>query len=564
MQKIKKSPYVAILTFYLLTPIGKMKPKLFFAALIASLGGLLFGFETAVISGAEQTLSDIYRSTWWGLNASWWHGFLVTSSLLGTIIGAMTAGKPADKYGRRKCLFTVGILFLASSLGCAYAWDYWSFSIFRFIGGVAVGGASVIAPMYTSELAPAKVRGRLVALVQFNIVFGILLAYLSNYAISLFGLDPLNVEWRWMFGVMAIPSVLFFALLFLIPRSPRWLVANGKRDEAKDVMISFSNDTPEEVEQELKDIEESLDLSHHSVKERFFQKAYMKPILLVIAIAAFNQLSGINAVIYYSKRIFEMTGTSGENAMLSSIVLGLTNLVFTMAALLVIDKFGRKKLMLAGSVGYIISLGVITWAFFAYGDQFTTISKGLDVKESQAAIGKLCELDKEEYAKIKSEGYPLVPPKAKDGVEIAKVRDRLADEVKKLGAAELAYEKALAVTDGEVKAEDIAGGSNAVLYCLLLFIASHAFGQGAVIWVFISEIFPNRLRARGQALGSSTHWVMAAAISMVFPYVAGLGGQFAFALFTVCMVGQLVWVLVAMPETKGIPLEEIQKKLGIE
>jgi sugar porter (SP) family MFS transporter len=374
-------------------------------------------------------------------------------------------------------LIALAVFYFISAIGSALAWDWVSFLFFRFIGGLAVGGASVVSPMYIAEISPAKYRGRLVAVTQFNIVLGILLAFFSNYLIAQLNLG--SVEWRWMFAVEAFPAAAFFFLLFLNPLSPRWLVAKNRIEEAKIVLDRCGSDTGD-VDAEIKEIQLSLDIEHHSLQEPFFCKKYLKPILLAVLIAMFNQLSGINALMYYAPHIFKMAGAAAESAMLQTVAVGGTNLIFTMAALAVIDFFGRRKLMLVGSIGYILSLGTTAWAFYSYGTEFTD------------------------------------------------------------------------------------SGSMIVLISLLVFIASHAFGQGAVIWVFISEIFPNRVRARGQALGSFTHWFMAAAISWTFPMIAELSGGHTFAFYMVCMIGQLLWVILVMPETKGISLEKIQKKLGIE
>jgi SP family xylose:H+ symportor-like MFS transporter len=339
------------------------------------------------------------------------------------------------------------------------------------LGGLAVGGASVVSPMYIAEISPARLRGRLVAITQFNIVLGILLAYLSNYLIGKLNLGA--SEWRSMFGVMAAPSAIFFFSLFVTPQSPRWLIALGRVEEARTVLERCGAD-PARLDEEMREIQASLDIQHHTLEEPFFCRKYIKPILLAVAIAAFNQLSGINALIYYTPDIFKMAGAATDSALFQSVIIGFTNLVFTMAALSVIDHFGRRKLMLAGSIGYILSLSAAAYAF--YTNQ----------------------------------------------------------------------------------------GGSLLLVSLLVFIASHAFGQGAVIWVFISEIFPNRVRARGQALGSFTHWIMAAAISWTFPMIASKSGGHTFAFYALCMVGQLLWVLWVMPETKGVSLEQIQKRLGIE
>lgn len=463
------------------------------SAVAAALGGLLFGFDTAVISGAEKTLEQLYHQQYLktaqlfgrpelsaevreeGLpilqKTAFWHGTVVASALIGTVIGSVLFGKPADRYGRRAILKVLGLLYFVSAVGSALAWGMISFSFFRFIGGLAVGGASVISPMYIAEISPARLRGRLVAITQFNIVLGILLAYLSNWLISL--LDLGAWEWRWMFGVEAFPAAAFYVLLFGTPRSPRWLVAQGRLEEARDVLGQVGTDSGD-VEEELRAIQRSLTEDAASLKEPFFQRKYLKPILLAVLIALFNQLSGINALIYYTRRIFEMAGAEGTSALAQSVMIGLTNLVFTMAALAVIDHFGRRKLMLVGSIGYILSLSIVAWAFYS------------------------------------------------------------------------------------------GSGGWLVLAGFILFIAAHAFGQGAVIWVFISEIFPNALRARGQALGSFTHWIMAALISQTFPMFAEQLGWRIFAIYGLCMVGQLVWVLTAMPETKGVPLEQIQKQLAAE
>jgi SP family xylose:H+ symportor-like MFS transporter len=443
----------------------KLSGTLIRSTIVAALGGLLFGFDTAVISGTIDWLRTEFALSNFLL------GFTVASALIGTILGSILVGKPADSRGRRGVLFALAVLFFVSSLGCAFAVGWWMFLIFRFIGGVAVGGASVVSPLYIAEISPARYRGRLVAITQFNIVLGILLAYLSNYIIGSLNLGA--DECRWMFGVMAIPSAIFFLLLFGTPQSPRWLMAKGREDEARKVLQACGADTGN-VEEEIRDIRASLDIEHHKMEEPFFQAKYRKPIMLAVAIAAFNQLSGINALIYYTSHIFKMAGYGTTDALLQSVLIGFTNLVFTIAAMAVIDHFGRRNLMIVGSIGYITSLSAAAYSFYT-------------------------------------------------------------------GA-----------------------GGIMLLGSLIVFIASHAFGQGAVIWVFIGEVFPNRVRARGQALGSFVHWVMAALISWTFPIIAAQSGGHTFAFYAICCVGQLLWVLLIMPETKGISLEKIQQKLGIE
>ncbi len=444
---------------------------LIYSTIVAALGGLLFGFDTAVISGTTEWLQKVFQLS------SFYLGLTVASALFGTIIGAITIGKPADIFGRKKTLYVIALLYLVSALGSAMAWDWYSFLFFRFIGGLAVGGASVASPMYIAEISPAKYRGRLVAITQFNIVFGVLLAFFSNYVITEMHLGP--VEWRLMFGVEAIPAALFFILLFRNPYSPRWLVAKNRIEEARAVLEDFGTDNGS-VDQEIEEIKASLRHEQEGEKEKLLSRKYIKPIMLAVLIAMFNQLSGINAIMYYLPHIFKMAGAGAESAMLQTVLVGGINLVMTMLALSVIDNFGRRKLMLVGSVGYIMSLSTIAWLFFSYGNEFTDT------------------------------------------------------------------------------------GSWVMLISLLVFVASHAVGQGAVIWVFLSEIFPNKVRAKGQALGTFTHWFMAAAISWTFPMIAEISGGYTFAFYAVCMVAQLFWVIYVMPETKGVSLEQIQKKLGIK
>jgi MFS transporter, SP family, xylose:H+ symportor len=451
-------------------PPASLTAPLIGSAIVAALGGLLFGFDTAVISGATDALKDVFRLDSFTL------GFTVASALIGTILGSVLAGRPADTWGRKRALLALAVLYLGSSLGSALAWDWASFLAFRLLGGLAVGGASVVSPLYIAEISPARYRGRLVAVMQFNVVLGILIAFLSNYVIAGMGLGP--AEWRWMLGIQAVPSALFFALLLPTPESPRWLIAEGRSSEARGVLARLGVDAAG-LDREVAEIRESLDLAHPEGGDALFRRAYRRPIFLAVAIAMFNQLSGINALMYYAPAIFKAAGAGEGSALLQAVAVGGTNLLFTLLAMTVIDQFGRRKLILIGSVGYLISLGAVAWAFYTYGTEFTP------------------------------------------------------------------------------------AGSLVVLAGLLLFIASHAFGQGAVIWVFISEIFPNRVRARGQALGSFTHWVMAALVSWTFPMIAERSSGHAFAFYAAMMLLQLLWALSLMPETKGVPLEEIQKELGI-
>jgi sugar porter (SP) family MFS transporter len=404
-------------------------------------------------------------------------GWTVTTALLGTILGALVAGKPADRYGRKAVLYVIGVLYVVGALGSALTDSHLLFMIFRFLGGIGVGAASVCAPIYTAEIAPARVRGRLVGLVQFNIVLGILLAYLSNFIIKVS--LPEETAWRWMFGVMAVPAVIFLVLLLTVPETPRWLMANRQQEKGHIITRRLSTDEAE-ARAQIDEIEASLHAAANAPDVPFFTKEHRKVILLAFFIAMFNQMSGINAILYYAPEVMKQAGAADNAAFLMSVGVGLMNLVATMAALTVIDRIGRKKLMIVGSLGYIVSLGFLSGVMFWFEPNFTTTSATL------------------------------------------------------------------------------------VLLGLMGFIASHAFGQGAVIWVFISEIFPNRIRGRGQSLGSLTHWVFAALTSFAFPpVIAALGGGVAFAIFAVAMVVQLFWVLKVMPETKGVPLEEMEQRLGL-
>ncbi len=434
------------------------KNKLLLWSLTVALSGFLFGLDVAVISGAEQKIQQL-----WHLSDAM-HGFAIASALYGTVVGAIFGGMIADKLGRKRTLFWIGLFFLVSSLGSALSQDIFIFIIFRIMGGFCIGASSVASPLYISEIAPAKKRGLLVALFQFNIVFGILTAYVSNY----FFQTGAENDWRWMLGVVAIPSLIFTMLTLFISESPRWLVLH-KNDpiKAKEVLNDID---PEVAEQTLEAIIQSKHTTGKKAATPLFSKQYRWPVLLAFLLAFFNQASGINAIIYYAPRVFEMSGLGKSAALLSSTGIGLVNLVFTMIGLSLIDRFGRKLLMYIGSIGYIISLSLIAYAFFT--DQFT-------------------------------------------GMTIF----------------------------------------------VFLFIASHAVGQGAVIWVFISEIFPNEVRANGQAFGSFTHWIFAALIANIFPIVAGFGGGPIFLFFAVMMVLQLLYVRFMMPETKGVSLEDMETRV---
>lgn len=440
-----------------------MNKKLLLWSIVVALGGFLFGFDVAVISGAEQDIKRV-----WELSDVL-HGIAIGVALYGTVVGALLGGIPATKWGRKKTLLWIGILYLLSALGSAIASGVYIFMAFRLLGGFAIGASSVVAPMYISEIAPAKNRGKLVATFQFNIVFGILIAYLSNYLLE--GVGG-NNSWRLMLGVVAIPALIYSILVFFVPESPRWLIVHrGDYDTARKI-LGVSD--PAGVDEAIEALHKSIGEEKHKEKlSAFFKRKYNFPIFLAVMIAFFNQMSGINAVIYFAPRVFELAGISKQGAFLQSVGVGLVNLVFTMLGLYLIDRLGRKILMLIGSIGYIISLVSVSAAFY-----------------------------------LNHVGGMIVP------------------------------------------------------LLLFLFIASHAIGQGAVIWVLISEVFPNSVRAYGQSLGASTHWIMAAIITTLFPILAvKIGPAPIFAFFAFMMVLQLLWVIFIMPETKGKSLEELEAKL---
>src|SRR5680860_18912 len=434
-----------------------MNSKILRISLIAALAGFLFGFDTVVISGAEKKLQLLWDSS------DAFHGTVVIGmALWGTVVGAIFGGIPTDKIGRRNTLIWIGVLYSVSAIGSAFANDPITFAAARFIGGLGVGASTVAAPAYISEIAPAKDRGRLVGFYQFMLVFGILMAFVSNALLSNVGEN----DWRWMVGVEAFPAIIYTLFVVSVPKSPRWLLTKNRTEEARTVLATIN---PELTVEKLKaDMNEGM--NEHSASENIFMKKYRFPLMLAFFIAFFNQFSGINAFLYYAPRIFEAAGLGESTALLSSIGIGITNIIFTFAGIFLIDKLGRRQLMYIGSVGYIISLSLVAAAFILGW-------KGM-----------------------------------------------------------------------------------AVPIFLFLFIASHAIGQGAVIWVFISEVFPNHLRGSGQAFGSSTHWVLAAIIPSSVPFLfTAIGPGPVFAFFAFMMVLQLLFVRFLMPETKGVSLEELSK-----
>ena len=434
--------------------------KIFAWSISAALAGFLFGFDTVVISGADKQLQEL-----WGTSDAFHGSIVMAMALWGTVVGAIFGGIPTNKFGRKNTLLVIGILYLVSALGSAFANDPITFAIFRFLGGLGVGASTIAAPTYVSEIAPPKDRGRLVSLYQFNIVLGILIAYLSNYLLRDTGAQP----WRWMVGVEAIPAFIYIIFVVFIPKSPRWLISKSRTEEAAKIL----EDINPEADLEKRMLEIKKQSENQITGENIFMKKYRFPLILAFLVAFFNQLSGINAFLYYAPRIFESAGLEANTALLSSIGIGVVNLLFTLLGVFLIDRVGRKKLMFVGSIGYIISLSLVAEAFF------------------------------------------------------------------------------------------LNWGGLWVPIFLFLFIAAHAIGQGAVIWVFISEIFPNHLRASGQAFGSSTHWVLAAIVPSLVPVLfTTIGPGYVFAFFAFMMLLQLIFVIFMMPETKGKTLEELGEELS--
>jgi len=442
----------------------KINSTLLGATLVAALGGLLFGFDTIVISGCQAQLKALFQLD------SFQQGFMTASAIIGTVMGALIAGRPGDRYGRRDSLKVAGLLYFVCALGCSMAWGFWPLITFRVIGGIAVGASSVLGPLYLAEISPAQWRGRLVAFFQFNIVLGVLLAFVSNFGLGTLGFG--EAEWRWKLGVQALPAAAFFVLLFFIPRSPRWLMMKGAEAEASSVLASLGTLN---VPAQIAAIRESLHQEMRGQAEPLFCRAHAKPIFLAITVAMFNQLDGINALMYYLNPIFSMAGYTKVSGDMQSVVVGVANLLATMAGMAIIDRGGRKPLLIWGAIGTGVTLAGIAWIF--------------------------------------------------NGTE----------------------------------------NHGMLLWLLVGYIICHAFGQGAVIWVYISEVFPNAVRAKGQTLGSSTHWFMAMIISWTFPVFARNAGQphagAPFMFFAVMMIVQVAVVWWIFPETKRIALEDMEKRI---
>jgi sugar porter (SP) family MFS transporter len=431
-------------------------------SLIVALGGFLFGFDTAVISGVEKHIQELFHLS------SFMHGFTIASALIGTVTGALFSGRPADRFGRKPILFVIASLYVLSAAGSAMANNVTTFILFRFLGGIGIGASSVVAPMYIAEISPAGIRGRMTALFQFNVIFGILMAYVSNFLLREAGSEP----WRWMLGVAGIPAFIFFTLLFIIPESPRFLIKIGQIAKAATILEKIEVSS---IDKEIEEIKSSVTQSSDQ-KHILFSRLYIKPISIAFLVAMFNQFSGINAILYYAPRIFELSGLTNSDSLFQSILIGVTNGIFTIIGIILIDRVGRKKLLMTGSLGMSVCLGLVARTF--YTQDFS--------------------------------GYGLL------------------------------------------------------LY-LLIYIMFFAFSTGAVIWVLIAEIFPNRVRGKGQSFGSFTHWLFAALITFLFPVIEKIsqfGVGHAFMFFAIMMIVQVFIVWKYFPETKGRTLEELGENLS--
>lgn len=522
------------------------------SAVIASLGGLLFGFDTVVISGAEQKFQAL-----WDLSDTL-HGWAMSSALWGTVFGALVGNIPTDKFGRKGTLVGIGVLYFASAVWSALASDPYSFMIARFIGGIGVGVSTVAAPLYISEISPAKSRGLLAGLFQFNIVFGILLAFLSNSALE----GTSENDWRWMLGMEAFPAIFYTLFTLAIPESPRWLIGmKGRRDEGEAVLAKINPElTADEVAATAQRIQEAASAEEQATGNSTFSSRLKTPILLAILVAFFNQLSGINAILYFAPRILGMAGL--DDPRMGQIGIGLVNLVFTMLGLWLIDRAGRRSLLILGSLGYIASLVMVSATFFTNESALNVAGQALAL---QGAEQRLQAADEAGQTGAVYESIKANAAAARQAF-VASVSDENYGGQSYEFGAEATHEEVLAAASSaaDEAAKAIGGGSMIVLLGIFAFIASHAVGQGAVIWVLISEVFPNEHRAIGNSIGCGTHWVFAALITLFFPVAVGsVAPGYIFAFFAGMMVLQLLWVLAMVPETKGVPLEEIQKKLGV-
>lgn len=573
--------------------------RMFLWAISSALAGFLFGFDTVVISGAEAKIQTL-----WSLSGSE-HGFAISSALWGTVLGALIGSIPTNKFGRKKTLIFNGVLFFVSAIGSAIAWEVWSFSFFRFIGGVGIGISTIAAPLFISEISPADKRGRLTALFQFNIVFGILVAYLSNFIIG--AVSPEEIAWRVMLGVEAVPAIIYTFMCFTLPESPRYLITIKGDIEGGRRIFRLINPNLSDgyISVLIKEVQKSALAEASQAKfTDIFTKRLAYPMLFAFLIAAFNQLSGINIILYFAPRLLGLAGM--EDPLSAAIALGFTNLIFTYVGLKFIDTLGRRTLLILGCCGYIISLGVCTFAFVHFTD-LKVVSASIDMLNSAANLERTTDpnvfmtdedraLKRDEFAVAKEKfimtlnEHPDILAAANGNVsdsnatgnsaaldvanntvvpaETANSADQAAAATPAPMAASLVNASAqelsvLASAVKQVASERLGMTSSLLLACMILFIAAHALGSGTIIWVFISEIFPANFRAAGQSLGSFTHWIFAAILTLIFPiFIAKFDVSVMFGFFLVMMIAQLLWAVFVMPETKGKTLEELAQGLN--
>jgi len=526
--------------------------RIFLWSLSSALAGFLFGFDTVVISGAEKTIQEL-----WDLDGTR-HGWAMSAALWGTVLGSLFGGWPADRFGRKGTLLWIGILYFVSALWSGLSQDLWGFISARFVGGLGVGISTVVGPMYISEIAPAAKRGRLAGMFQFNIVFGILVAFLSNWIL---GRSMGELAWRWMLAVEAIPAVVYTVMCFGIPESPRWLITKKRdRERGKAVLgMARPDATPEQLEALAVEIET------HSGKEPASRGIPFRrlriPLLLAFLVAFFNQLSGINVILYFAPRLLGLAGI--DNPLQASIWLGVVNLAFTFVGLWLIDRLGRRTLLFIGSIGYILSLGICAWAFLSFPG-FKVVSAAIDYQGAAEKVEKLERAERTVTGAEKQSAAAALEDSRKALVAASAAAKYEGEAIGIPEGASTTEAKTVAGRAKEEASRGLGGLSTLVLVCLLGFIAAHAVGQGAVIWVFISEIFPNAFRALGQSFGCATHWVFAALLAQWFPVAIGhFDAGYIFAFFAFMMVLQLLWVLGMVPETKGVTLEEMEERLGV-
>lgn len=529
------------------SPSPIQKSSLLLWAITSALAGFIFGFDLIVISGAEKTIQDL-----WGLSDTQ-HGWVISAAIWGTVFGSLIGTFIVERLGRKRSLQMIGVMYFISALGSAFAADPTIFTVSRVLGGIGIGISTIAAPLFISEISPAARRGRLTGMFQFNIVLGLLIATLSNALIAIWITD--GTAWRWMLGIEAIPALVYIIMCFGLPESPRWLIGRGRLEEGRTVLArinpEFSN---AELDSLVTEIATASSTDAEQKKAGFSLAGLRLPLMIAFFVAFFNQLSGINAILGYAPRIFGMTGIDTEASLFNSCLVTLVNLVFTLIGLRLIDKLGRRTLLYIGSFGYITSLGICAWAFSTYATPFGNAAAALDLQGATSYSQQVIDGDLTDPAAIKKAESKLA----------ATLKDMRAEPVLELPASDDPTVLSAFADEQLASAKEASGsGATIVLICILAFIAAHAIGQGAVIWVLISEIFPSRARTLGQSVGSTTHWVFAALLTLLTPTILGAtSAATLFGIFCGMMVLHLIWVKVMVPETKGRTLEDLGKSLS--